>query len=90
MPSLARFQSAPLRRLFARMREIHDANLRFNRHRCGTSSHFCPPRVLIEGYQEMRLKGAEEARRIVLGEAVRNPVNLHMLKGPTRAVVTRS
>ena len=34
----------------------------------------------IEGYQEMRSKGAEEARRILLGEAVRNPVNLHVLK----------
>ena len=34
----------------------------------------------IEGYQEMRSKGAEEARRILLGEAVRNPVNLHLLK----------
>ncbi len=44
----------------------------------------------IEGYQEMRSKGAEEARRIVTGEAVRNPVNLHALKGPARAVVTRN
>jgi len=34
----------------------------------------------IEGYQEMRSKGAEEARRILLGEAPRNPVNLHCLK----------
>ncbi|MBM3992699.1 MAG: C-terminal binding protein [Planctomycetes bacterium] len=34
----------------------------------------------IEGYQEMRSKGAEEARRIALGEKVRNPVNLHVLK----------
>lgn len=34
----------------------------------------------IEGYQEMRSKGAEEARRILLGEKVRNPVNLHVLK----------
>ncbi len=34
----------------------------------------------IEAYQEMRSKGAEEARRIVLGEKVRNPVNLHVLK----------
>ena len=33
----------------------------------------------IEGYQEMRSKGAEEARRILLGETVRNPVNLHVL-----------
>ncbi|MBI1830147.1 MAG: C-terminal binding protein [Planctomycetes bacterium] len=35
----------------------------------------------IEGYQEMRSKGAEEARRIALGEKVRNPVNLHVLQG---------
>ena len=34
----------------------------------------------VEGYQEMRSKGAEEARRILLGEAVRNPVNLSVLK----------
>ena len=34
----------------------------------------------IEGYQEMRSKGAEEARRIAVGEKVRNPVNLHVLK----------
>jgi C-terminal binding protein len=34
----------------------------------------------VEGHQEMRSKGAEEARRILLGEAVRNPVNLHVLK----------
>lgn len=36
----------------------------------------------VEGFQEMRTKGAEEARRIVLGEPVRNPVNLHCLKDP--------
>jgi phosphoglycerate dehydrogenase-like enzyme len=34
----------------------------------------------VEGYQEMRSKGTEEARRILMGEAVRNPVNLQMLK----------
>jgi phosphoglycerate dehydrogenase-like enzyme len=34
----------------------------------------------VEGHQEMRSKGAEEARRILLGEAVRNAVNLHVLK----------
>jgi C-terminal binding protein len=34
----------------------------------------------IEGYQEMRSKGTEEARRILTGEAVRNPVNLQVLK----------
>jgi C-terminal binding protein len=33
----------------------------------------------VEGYQEMRSKGAEEARRILLGEKVRNPVNLAIL-----------
>lgn len=36
----------------------------------------------VEGFLEMRTKGAEEARRIILGEPVRNPVNLHCLKGP--------
>lgn len=35
----------------------------------------------MEGHQEMRSKGAEEARRILTGEAVRNPVNLQALKG---------
>jgi phosphoglycerate dehydrogenase-like enzyme len=40
----------------------------------------------VEGFQEMRTKGAEEARRILLGEAVRNPVNLHCLTSP-RAVL---
>ena len=34
----------------------------------------------VDGYQEMRSKGTEEGRRILLGEAVRNPVNLHVLK----------
>ncbi|MBX9681542.1 MAG: C-terminal binding protein [Gemmataceae bacterium] len=33
----------------------------------------------VEGFQEMRDKGALEARRILTGEAVRNPVNLHCL-----------
>jgi D-3-phosphoglycerate dehydrogenase len=42
----------------------------------------------VEGFQEMRVKGAEEARRVLLGEAVRNPVNLHCLVAP-RAVVAR-
>jgi D-3-phosphoglycerate dehydrogenase len=36
----------------------------------------------VEGFQEMRTKGATEARRILSGEAPRNPVNLHLLKGP--------
>jgi phosphoglycerate dehydrogenase-like enzyme len=41
----------------------------------------------IEGFQEMRTKGAAEARRILTGEAVRNPVNLHVLKAPRCRVV---
>jgi phosphoglycerate dehydrogenase-like enzyme len=41
----------------------------------------------VEGFREMRNKGAEEARRILLGEPVRNPVNLHCLKIPARAVL---
>lgn len=36
----------------------------------------------VEGYREMRTKGAEEARRILSGEAVRNPVNRHCLINP--------
>lgn len=36
----------------------------------------------IEGFREMRTKGAQEGRRLVLGEAVRNPVNLHCLVNP--------
>ena len=36
----------------------------------------------VDGYQEMRSKGAEEGRRILLGEPVRNPVNLKMLANP--------
>jgi len=43
----------------------------------------------VEGFREMRSKGAEEARRLVLGEPVRNPVNLHCLKNP-RAVLPPS
>ena len=30
----------------------------------------------------MRTKAAQEARRILLGEPVRNPVNLHYLTNP--------
>jgi len=41
-----------------------------------------------EGWIEMRTKGAQEARRLVLGEPVRNPVNLHCLVEP-RAVIPR-
>ena len=40
----------------------------------------------VEGFREMRSKGAQEGRRLVLGEAVRNPVNLHCLVKP-RAVI---
>lgn len=40
----------------------------------------------VEGFAEMRTKGAEEARRLLLGEPVRNPVNLHCLT-QSRAVV---
>jgi C-terminal binding protein len=36
----------------------------------------------VEGFQEMRSKGAIEARRILTGEAVRNPVNLSCLADP--------
>lgn len=36
----------------------------------------------VEGFQEMRDKGAQEARRVLCGEAVRNPVNLHCLTQP--------
>lgn len=41
-----------------------------------------------EGWDEMRRKGAQEARRLLLGEPVRNPVNLHCLTQP-RAVIPR-
>jgi D-3-phosphoglycerate dehydrogenase len=40
----------------------------------------------VEGLDEMRGKGAWEARRVLEGEPVRNPVNLHCLTAP-RAVV---
>lgn len=40
----------------------------------------------VEAFNEMRVKGAKEARRVILGEAVRNPVNLHCLVNP-KAVV---
>ncbi len=36
----------------------------------------------VEGFAEMRTKGAEEALRLLRGEAVRNPVNLHCLVNP--------
>lgn len=34
----------------------------------------------VEAFNEMRIKGALEARRVLRGEAVRNPVNLHTLQ----------
>ncbi len=40
----------------------------------------------VEGYREMRSKGAEEIARLIRGEPVRNPVNLHCLSNP-RAVL---
>lgn len=43
----------------------------------------------VEGYREMRGKGAEEVLRLLRGEAVRNPVNLHCLTNP-RAVLPAS
>jgi C-terminal binding protein len=36
----------------------------------------------VDGFQEMRSKGAAEAYRILTGEAVRNPVNLSLLTNP--------
>lgn len=36
----------------------------------------------VEGFQEMRAKGAQEARRLILGEPVHNPVNRHCLTNP--------
>jgi D-3-phosphoglycerate dehydrogenase len=43
----------------------------------------------VEGFNEMRSKGAEEARRLLLGEPVRNAVNRHCLVKP-RAVLSPS
>jgi C-terminal binding protein len=39
-----------------------------------------------EGWVEMRTKGAQEGRRLLLGEPVRNPVNLHCLVNPRAAI----
>ena len=36
----------------------------------------------VEAFAEMRIKGAYEARRVLRGEAVRNPVNRHLLATP--------
>jgi D-3-phosphoglycerate dehydrogenase len=43
----------------------------------------------VEGFREMRTKGALEGRRLLLGEAVRNPVNLNYLVNP-RCVLAKS
>jgi C-terminal binding protein len=40
----------------------------------------------IEGFREMRVKGALEARRMLVGEAVRNPVNREWLVKPRCSV----
>lgn len=40
----------------------------------------------VEGWDEMRRKGAQEARRLLLGEPVRNPVNRHCLTNPRAAL----
>ena len=42
----------------------------------------------VEGFAEMRTKGAEEARRLIQGEPVRNPVNLPYLTN-ARAVLPK-
>ena len=42
----------------------------------------------VEGFAEMRTKGAEEARRLIQGEPVRNPVNLAFLTN-ARAVLPK-
>jgi phosphoglycerate dehydrogenase-like enzyme len=39
----------------------------------------------VEAFAEMRIKGAYEARRILRGEPVRNPVNRHLLRTPRAA-----
>jgi phosphoglycerate dehydrogenase-like enzyme len=44
----------------------------------------------VEGDRELRRKGAEEARRALLGEPVRNPVNLHCLIEPRCAIASRA
>lgn len=41
----------------------------------------------VEGFHEMRTKGASEARRMLTGEALRNPVNVHALKNPRCRVI---
>jgi D-3-phosphoglycerate dehydrogenase len=44
----------------------------------------------VEGYQEMRFKGAQEGRRLLVGEPVRNPVNLHCLVKPRAKVAPQT
>lgn len=41
----------------------------------------------VEGYRELRSKGAEEIRRVLVGEPVRNPVNRHVLQNPRCAMI---
>lgn len=41
----------------------------------------------VEGFDEMRTKGAQEALRVLNGEPVRNPVNLHKLTRQPRCAV---
>jgi C-terminal binding protein len=43
----------------------------------------------VEGYREMRRKGVEEVVRVLRGEPVRNPVNLHFLRDPRCKIPTR-
>jgi D-3-phosphoglycerate dehydrogenase len=43
----------------------------------------------VEGFSEMRTKGALEARRMLLGEPVRNPVNLQCLVNPRCTIPSR-
>lgn len=40
----------------------------------------------VEAFEEMRTKAALEAKRLLTGEPVRNPVNLHCLVNPRAAV----
>lgn len=44
----------------------------------------------VEGFTEMRMKAAEEIKRMLTGEPVRNPVNLHLLSGAARCVLPPS
>lgn len=41
----------------------------------------------VEGFVEMRVKAAEEARRMLTGEPVRNPVNVQVMTGQPRSVL---